>query len=101
MVDWFRKKAPPKSPRVISETLFGDMSLDAWVKNTSDGEPWTSFKTAKNAIDRDDRQTCSEILKEIVSRPGLESRHYAQGWHLLRQLGVRPPPKRRATTCLA
>jgi hypothetical protein len=77
----------------IRDTLFGDMPFEDWIKNSGAGKPWASLKTAKEALNRGDKDACIEILKEIVSRNGLESMQYAQVWHFLRQLGIRPAPE--------
>jgi hypothetical protein len=55
-----------------------------------DAEPWVSFGRAKEALDRDDSQAAIETLKGILEMPELESRHYLQSWHFLRELGVHP-----------
>jgi hypothetical protein len=74
----------------IRETLFGDLPLDFLASHSGTGEPWKSFADAKVALDRGDRDNCIRILEGIVSQRNLESRHYAQAWHFLRQLGVTP-----------
>ena len=94
MVNWFKKKAPAETGPQIRDTLFGDMPFEEWAQPSHAHEPWASFRTAKNALDGGDRQACIGILKDIVSRTSLESRHYVQGWHFLRQLGVVPPPEK-------
>jgi hypothetical protein len=94
VVNWFKKKTPAETGPQIRDTLFGDMPFEEWAQPSHAHEPWASFRTAKNALDGGDRQACIGILKDIVSRTGLESRHYVQAWHFLRQLGVVPPPEK-------
>jgi hypothetical protein len=77
----------------IRDTLFGDVPFEHWASSET-GEPWVSFKAAKEARARGDGDACVQILKDIVSREGLESRQYLQGWHFLKQFGVQPPPEK-------
>ncbi|HKV93351.1 MAG TPA: hypothetical protein VJW20_12460 [Candidatus Angelobacter sp.] len=74
----------------IRDTLFGDRPFDKWANHAETGEPWQSFAGAKAALDRGEKDACIAILTEISTRQGLESRHYAQAWHFLRQLGIQP-----------
>ncbi len=93
MFGWLKKK--PVSERIeIRDTLFGDMSLAQWAGPTTEGKkmpPWTSFIEAKNYLDSGNKLKASEVLQRIADTGGLESRHYVQAWHFLRQLGVNPP----------
>jgi hypothetical protein len=70
----------------IRETLFGDMPIDSWA-NHSNAEPWTSFAKAKAEIERDNKQMAAHFLQQVIQMPGLESRHYLQAHHFMRQLG--------------
>jgi hypothetical protein len=74
----------------IRDTLFGDETFEAIASHSGSGEPWQSFTAAKTALDRGDNEVCISILSDIVNRNTLESRHYVQGWHFLRQLGIMP-----------
>lgn len=74
----------------IRDTLFGDRPFDAVAGHAGAGEPWQSFAGAKAALDHGDKNACVAILLEIAAHEGLESRHYAQAWHFLRQLGTQP-----------
>jgi hypothetical protein len=92
MFEWL-KRAQPQSK--IRDTLFGDMSLDDWAGSESDaGEPWESFKKAKEALQRDEQQVCIQVLRDISNRKGLEPRHYLQSWFFLKKFGVTPPPEK-------
>ena len=84
----FNKKKAATVPIQIRETLFGDMALADW--SAHQGEPWTTFAEAKRYLDAKQPATGIETLQAITTRAGLESRHYLQAWHFLRQLGVNP-----------
>jgi hypothetical protein len=84
----FKKKAPSVSVQ-MRETLFGDMPLADW--GAHPGEPWAAFAEAKRYLDTQQTAKGIETLHAITTRVGLESRHYLQAWHFLRQLGVNPP----------
>lgn len=83
----------PGEQPTIRDTLFGDMPLSAWagLERVHRGEPWASFSRAKASLDSGRDQQAVEELKNITRTAGLESRHYLQAWHFLRQLGVAPP----------
>src|SRR6266478_2119352 len=92
MFEWL-KRAQPQSK--IRDTLFGDMTLEDWAGNdTNIGEPWASFRKAKEALQREQQQECIQVLQEITNRKGLEPRHYLQSWFCLKNLGVMPPPEK-------
>lgn len=83
----FWKKKPKTSPNdAIRETLFGDMSLENWSAHNSMDEPWRSFSSAQAKIDAGEREQAIEILKGITTQEDLESRHYVQAFHHLKQL---------------
>jgi hypothetical protein len=89
MSNLFGNKARREHP--IRRTLFGDMPIEEWPASPTNEEPWGSFLRAKEAIEKGSTKEGIDVLKEITSRKGLESRHYLQAWHFLRQLGVQPP----------
>jgi len=101
LLDWLSKRnkkpAPPPVKADIRDTLFGDQSLAVWASHAESGEPWLSFSRVKNASDSGDRQSSVEILKQIQQTPDLESRHYLQAWHFLRQQGEQPSQKEGKT----
>ncbi|HEX8891356.1 MAG TPA: hypothetical protein VF779_19565, partial [Pyrinomonadaceae bacterium] len=76
----------------IRDTLFGDMPLSAWpgATSTSTDEPWASFIKARDQLDGGDKALAKETLRHILAIPDLESRHYLQAWHFLRELGEQP-----------
>jgi hypothetical protein len=77
----------------IRETLFGDMSLSAWAgQNRSDrAEPWACFARVREDLEAGRTTQAIKQLQEITAGAGLETRHYLQAWHFLRQLGETPP----------
>jgi len=69
------------------------MPLTAWPSDPNlTAKPWGSFLKARKALEAKDNASAIAALKQIIEMPGLESRHYLQAWHFLRQLGVNPPP---------
>jgi hypothetical protein len=78
----------------IRDTLFGDMPISAWNGANSRNEPWISFQRVENDLELEKTQMAIEELVKITKTPGLESRHYVQAWHFLKQLGVKPPDTR-------
>jgi hypothetical protein len=78
----------------ICDTLFGDMPISDWPRASTESagqEPWGTFVAARSCIETGERDHAIVHLKSVTEMPGLESRHYAQAWHFLRQLGVTPP----------
>lgn len=69
------------------------MAFSDWASYSAQDEPWLSFTRAKAASDSGNRQEAIGILREITARPSLESRHYLQAWHFLRQFGEQPSPE--------
>ena len=90
MSNW-PKKNNKNNHFAIRDTLFGDMPISAWNGANSRNEPWISFQRVENDLQLGKTQMAIEELERITRTPGLESRHYVQAWHFLRQLGVKPP----------
>ena len=90
MFNWLKKKES-KQPD-IRDTLFGDMPLSEWAgqDQPDPSEPWSWFVKAREYLESEHKQQAIEELKKVTETPGLESRHYVQAWHFLRQLGVTP-----------
>ena len=94
MFNFFKKKEKPQ-PVTIRDTLFGDMPMSQWPSDAGlTAEPWGSFVQARKYLDQKDHSSAITALKKITDMPSLESRHYLQAWHFLRQLGVNPPPEK-------
>jgi hypothetical protein len=89
MWPWSRK--PSSDPAdAIRATLHGDVSLSDWA-GTGEGEPWHRFAAAARCHAAGDATGVVRELTSIVAMPGLESRHYLQVWHGLRNAGAPPP----------
>jgi hypothetical protein len=78
----------------IRDTLFGDVPLSDWPRadatNANEG-PWSAFIAARGCIQAGNHEQAIAHLQSVTEMSGLESRHYVQAWHFLRQLGVAPP----------
>ena len=74
----------------IRDTLFGDLPISYWAGIDADGMPWSLFKQAKHSLDTGNGMEAIQALRAILATPGLESRHYLQACHFLRQLGAQP-----------
>ncbi len=80
----------PVKQIAVRDTLFGDLPLEYWASIKNNETPWNLFQDAKRMLDKGDKGRTIEILKEIISVPALESRHYLQAWHFLKDLGAKP-----------
>ena len=92
MLGLFRKKPKPAFDE-IREFLFGDVPLSDWKARDGSGdaaEPWSSFESARIALERGDSMGAAKELRRVASLPDLEARQYLQTWHFLRLLGVHP-----------
>jgi hypothetical protein len=92
VLGFFKKKAKPNFGE-IRELLFGDVPLSEWKSRDPNGdsiEPWASFVTVRDAVQRGDTAAAIATLRRIVSSPGVESRQQLQASYFLRQLGVHP-----------
>ena len=91
MFNLFKKKET-RQPVTIRDTLFGDMPLAEWATDDdASAEPWVSFVKARKLLEKGDKSSAAAFLQKITGMQGMESRHYLQAWHFLRQLGVNPP----------
>ena len=89
MFNLFKKKQPKPE---IRDVLFGDLPISEWPSETasSDSEPWLSFAKARDHLRSGHTQEAVALLQSILGMPELESRHYVQAWHFLRESGVQP-----------
>jgi hypothetical protein len=75
----------------LRDTLFGDVPLSSWVTDPRPGgQPWATFAQARDALAAGRKSEAVDRLQEVAAMPALESRHYVQAWHVLRELGVLP-----------
>lgn len=91
MFDIFRNKPEPQF--TARDFLFGDMPFSEWPNTSSKQqghEPWRSFVKAREQRDAGNTTASITTLRQILSMPQLESRHYIQAWHFLREMGVSP-----------
>ncbi len=76
----------------IRDVLFGDLPNSHWPGESAsaDAEPWLSFVKARDHLEKDRTQEAISLYRAILAMPNLESRHYLQAWHFLREVGVHP-----------
>lgn len=86
----FGRKKPGTTE--IRDTLFGDLPASRWPGETtaSGNEPWLSFVQARDHLRSGRREEALAAYRSILAIPELESRHYAQSWHFLRENGILP-----------
>jgi hypothetical protein len=98
MFGLFKKTGRPEFFE-IRELFFGDAPLSKWKpaddRKHADGEaeivePWHSFEFAREALEQHDSIIAANALRRVLEIPNLESRHYLQAWHFLRQIGTQP-----------
>jgi len=94
MFDSLFGKRKAESPNSIRETLFGDMPLNQWPRDgvSSDMFPWSLFSLARSHLRDGNQVNAVACWRKVLQHDGLESRHYLQAWHFLRQHGEQPPP---------
>src|SRR6266576_5525201 len=68
------------------------MSLDAFARLGTSGEPWQSFEKARAFVANGNLPQARATLESIALAPGIESRVRVQAWHSLREAGGQPPP---------
>lgn len=91
MFERLLKKDKAPTPASIRDTLFGDMPIGQWPSNDTAGGPFATFIRARHAIAANKPGEAINDWLSITTTPGLESRHYLQAWHFLRQHGQQPP----------
>ncbi len=76
----------------IRDVLFGDLPASDWPKGTAatDEQPWSSFCEARSQLNSGHQQEAIRIYQRILAMPRLESRHYLQAWHFLRDVDIEP-----------
>jgi hypothetical protein len=93
MFNLFKKEKPKAAkPMTMRDLMFGDLPSSEWPRDGGpDAEPWASFVRAREQVNAGKTAAAAAELKQITQMDGLESRHYLQAWHFLRQLKVNPP----------
>jgi len=95
MFEIFRKNRQPEPPLPNvdpRDLLFGDAPMSAWPGYVLNGqrEPWASFVKAREQASAGNTAAATNVLHQIIRMPNLESRHYLQAWHFLKQIGQQP-----------
>ena len=77
----------------LRDTLFGDLPLEQWPPPGAGSTefPWSAFASARTDLAAGRTEAAVAAWRQIVARPGLESRHYLQAWHFLKQQRQPPP----------
>lgn len=83
-------------PHPLRELLFGDLPIEQWSGDSTE-LPWRHFRTAADALQRDDAPAARSALHTVLATPGLESRHYLQAWDGMRQAGAEAAPQVAST----
>jgi len=100
MFNLFGKKSSKPVPVNIRDTLYGDYPLTDWPGSNSaalNHEPWSIFVQARDVLNEGHKDEAIRLWQQITEMPNLESRHYVQAWHFLRQQGIQPPPEKART----
>lgn len=76
----------------IRNVLFGDLPASDWPKETAttDEQPWSLFCEARSQLNLGHQQEAIRKYQRILAMPSLESRHYLQAWHFLRDVEIEP-----------
>lgn len=92
MFNLFKKKKPQVN---IRDILFGDVPIAQWPKEdkTNVEEPWATFVKARSHLRRKENPQAIQLYKKLLTMAKLESRHYLQTWHFLKEVGIRPSAK--------
>ena len=94
LFNWIRKKSEVHQ-NPLRDLLFGDAPIESGARDDSHAdstEPIASFHQFRSSYARGDVPSAAQALRRILARPNLESRHYLQAWHFLKQLNITPPP---------
>lgn len=89
MFNFLKKKTYQEPDPKLRDLLFGDLPFSDWAKK-DECEPWSLFYSARLNLESGERQSAIDILRTITRMEKLESRHYLQAWHYLKELGIFP-----------
>ncbi|AHJ99578.1 hypothetical protein [Hymenobacter swuensis] len=94
-LDWLRRSKPAPNLETLAfrDTLFGDAPAEQWPTATSpsqNAEPWQWFVQAREASRRGHADRAEQLLRQVLSTPNLEVRHYLQAWAALSSHSVLP-----------
>lgn len=79
---------PTVPPVTIRDLLFGDLPMTHWPAGDAAGIPWDQFRQARYFHDLGQGAQATQLLEQVINAPALESRHYLQAWHFMRQGGM-------------
>ena len=79
----------------MRDLLYGDCPLEVWPSGhlAADAFPWNAFAEARKHLAASQIDEAKACWRRVAAGVDLESRHYAQAWHFLRQQGGQPPPE--------
>ena len=94
-LNWLRRSKPAPNLEMLAfrNTLFGDAPAEQWPAATSPSrtaEPWQLFVQSREAAQSGKIPLAEHLLRQVLSTPDLEARHYLQAWAALRTHGVLP-----------
>jgi hypothetical protein len=92
-IEVFGRKKKSSVTEELRDTLYGDMPIDAWPppnEEAPDEFPWTLFSRARADLDAGRLPDAVKNWLNVLEQAGLETRHYLQAWHFLRNAGVGP-----------
>ncbi len=83
----------------VKDKLFGNLPLDQWPPPGGDSTtfPWSEFDAARTYLQMGQTAEAIARWQTVIATSNLESLHYAQAWHFLRQNGVHPSPEEAKT----
>lgn len=88
-----RKPKASDVPLAVREVLFGDVPPAGWPPAGDVSEfPWSAFHEARGHLASGDVEAARRCWIQVTESPDLESLHYVQAWHFLREHGHAPPP---------
>src|SRR5262245_33280242 len=94
-----KRSSPQPARPSVRDTLFGDLPMEQWPMGDAgaEHEPWKAFVLARKAMRENRPDEAIELWKRVAESAELESRHYLQAWHFLRQHGVQPDTQQAKT----
>ncbi|MCB0103980.1 MAG: hypothetical protein H6635_09695 [Anaerolineales bacterium] len=96
MFNLFKKKEQkvenPATP--LRSVYAGNSQLNEWPNGDDNSvQPWSLFIEARSKLKNKQFKEAEKVYRQILSMPGLETRHYMQAWMFMRYfLKVQPAP---------
>jgi hypothetical protein len=85
------KRKPQALSDQMRQAVYGASPLEQWPEGEASGSPWNAFAEARAQFLGGGHAEAVELWRAIINKPGLETRHYLQAWHFLKQAGEVPP----------